>query len=822
VGSEHWKIPVEKLCNYLDPKTLKFKTTDEVKPLEGLFGQERALRALDIGLQADSNAFNLYVAGQVGTGKMTAVKMFLSKLAPQRPTPQDWVYVYNFESPDNPQAIALHAGMGPKFAKDMDKLVEQARQDIPRAFKSENYEHRKDQVLKDIEARRAAISDKIQTDARQAGFALQPTPLGMASVPLKEGRPMTADEFSSLPQEEQKHLEEAGEKVKDELEQALREARDLETMASERIETLDKEITLLAIGPLLDALRNKYRDFPEVITYLNQVQTDIPEHLEDFRQEKGESGEANPLASLLHEDHTGRYKVNVLVERKPGSGAPVVVEFRPTYYNVLGRVDYRARLSGASTDFTMIKAGAIHRANGGYLVVEAKELLTSPYAWEALKRTLRSGEVSIENLGDQYTIIPTASLRPEPIPINLKVVMVGSSYIYYLLYYMDEDFKRLFSVRADFDIEMDRDEEHINDYAGFIAGQVKEKSLKPFDRTGVARIIDFASRDVDHQERLSARLLDIGKLVTEASYWAAKNGDRYVTGDDVQTAIREREHRSDLMESKLRRAVKEGVLHISTTGENVGQVNGLSVMMVADHPFGNASRVTARTFMGTRGVANIDREIKLSGPIHSKGFLILTSYLAGKYAQDKPLAVSGNITFEQTYDEIEGDSASSTELYCLLSSLSGLPLKQGVAVTGSVNQHGEVQAIGGVNQKIEGFYELAKAAGLTGEQGVMIPADNVMHLMLKDEVVQAVKDGKFNLWAVKTIDEGIELLTGVPAGQVQADGRYPEGTVHQKVNQRLVDYANRLKEFERTMPSGRPSPMVPPGEEKQAADSIDI
>lgn len=817
-NNKKWEVPVEKLRNSLDPQTLSFKTTAEIPPLEGMVGQDRALRAMEFGFQVDSEAYNVYVAGPMGTGRMTAVKNFLRQLAPKRPTPDDWCYVYNFEAPDHPRAIKLPPGRGQEFARDMERLVDAAKVDIPRAFQSEDYERRKSQVLKDIEARRTQISEKVEEDARRQGFSIQATPLGIATIPMVEGRPMTADEFERLPEEVRKQLQAAGEKLKAELEQAAREARELESQARERVEQLDREVTLVAIGPLLNGLRNKYRGFPEVIRYLDQVQNDIPDHLSDFREAKAQE-QPSPLEMLLREDHLMRYKVNVLIDNRQTKGAPVVVEYRPTYYNLLGRVDYRARLGGMVTDFTMIKPGAIHRANGGYLVVEARDLLVSPFAWDTLKRTLRSGEVRIENLGEQYSALPSATLRPEPIPIDLKVVLVGPSLLYYLLYYLDEDFRRLFAVRADFDVEMDRTGDHVMDYARFISAQVREKGLRHFDRTAVARVIDFASRHVSHQDRLSTRFLDISKLVTEADYWASKNGNRYVTAKDVEQAIEEREHRSDLLEAKLRREIIEGTLHIPTDGAEVGVANGLSVVELGDRPFGRPSRVTARTFLGTRGVVNIEREIKLSGPIHTKGFLILSSYLSSKYAQDKPLALSGSITFEQTYDEIEGDSASSTELYCLLSSLSGVPLKQSIAVTGSVNQLGEVQAIGGVNEKIEGYFRLAKARGLTGEHGVMIPADNIKHLMLSDEVVEAVRAGKFRLWAVKNVDEGIEVLTGMSAGKMKPDGTYPKGTVHYLVNRRLEEYAQHMKEFGRALTGGRPAPFEEGGERREAAES---
>jgi len=796
--SERLKVPLERLRCALDPAELGFETTEEVPPTDGIIGQDRALKAMEFGLQIGLDGYNLYVAGPVGTGKMTSLRRYLSELASKRPTPPDWCYIHNFEQPDNPKAISLPAGMGHELAQDMGTFLERAREEIPRIFQSEDYERRRNDLLRDLETRREEFSRRVQEDARREGFLVQPTPAGLALVPLKDGQPMTAEDFEALPQDARRQLEEHRERIREEMEQFLRANREMEQEARDRIEQLDRETSLLAVGPILDGLRQKYASLPQVLDLLNQVQNDIPHHIGDFRPGEAHRGtEAAPAAfeALLREDHLVRYRVNVLVDNRQTQGAPVVIEYRPTYYNLFGRIDYQARLGGTVTDFTMIKPGAIHRANGGYLVVQAKDIFTSPLSWEALKRTLRSKEAQVENLGEQYSAIPTATLRPEPIPIDVKVVMVGPPVFYQLLYGLDEDFPRLFGVKADFDVEVDRTKESIRQYAGFISAQCQTKGLKPFDKSAVARVVDYASRAAEDQERLSTRFLEMSRLITEADFWASQSGNRHVTAQDVDRAVREKAYRSNLVEEKVQRMILEQTIHISTAGAAPARVNGLSIISLGDYTFGRPSLITARTYLGTQGVVNIEREIRLSGRIHSKGFLILAGYLAGKYAQDKPLAVSGSITFEQVYDEVDGDSAASTELYALLSSLSGLPLKQSIAVTGSVNQQGEVQAVGEVTRKVEGFFEVCKARGLNGEQGVIIPRDNVRNLMLRDEVVEAVKEGKFSVWAVSTIDEGIELLTGVPAGERRPDGAYPEGTVHYLVDKRLREYAQRIKEF---------------------------
>ena len=514
-----------------------------------------------------------------------------------------------------------------------------------------------------------------------------------------------------------------------------------------------------------------------MLAFLQQVREGIPEHLHDFfpPQLPGVPAPIAQLQALQQQEHLARYGVNVFVDNSQTRGAPVIFERNLSYYNLVGRIDYRATFGAMVTDFSQIRAGALHRANGGFLVVHVLDLLANPFAWDALKRALITRQVVIENLGQQYAVLPTATLRPDPIPLDAKVVLVGSPFLYYFLAAYDDDFRELFRVRADFAPDMDWNDQHVMGYAAFISRVVREQGLRHFDRSAVARVIEYGARQVEHQRKLSSQLLEIGNLVAEASYWAGKAGREIVTAEDVVTAIRKKQYRSDLLAERVRDLIAEGTLKIETSGARVGQINGLAVIELGDFAFGKPSRVTARVSLGRGNLISIEREIALSGPIHSKGFLILSNYLAGAYAQDFPLAITASITFEQAYEEIEGDSASSTELYALLSALSGLPIEQGIAVTGSVNQYGNVQAIGGVNEKIEGFFAVCKVQGLTGEQGVIIPTANVQHLMLDEEVIQAVAEGKFHIWAVDSVDQGIEILTGVPAGERQPDGTYPGG-----------------------------------------------
>jgi lon-related putative ATP-dependent protease len=557
-------------------------------------------------------------------------------------------------------------------------------------------------------------------------------------------------------------------------------------------------VALFTVGPHLDELRETYADQPEILAYLNQIQSDLPEHLEDFRSEASEGQQQGLLArlpGLQREEDLARYRVNVFVDNDELVGAPIIVERNPTYYNLIGRIDYRSTFGSMVTDFRQIKPGALQKANGGFLVLQVLEVMRAPLAWDALKRALISKEVTIENLGDQYTALPTERLRPEPIPLDVKVILLGPPEAYYLLYQLDSDFQELFKVKADFAPDMDWNDEHLGNYAAFISRLVREGGIRHFDRSAVARVIEYGSRLREDQRKLSSRLRDIADVVSEANYWAGKNGHELVQEADVDQAIAKRKYRSNLIQERLQEMIDNGTILIDTTGAREGQVNGVAILDLGGYAFGKPSRITARIFPGRGSVQSIEREIELSGPIHSKGFMILSGFLAGQYSQQHPLSINATITFEQSYDEVEGDSASSTELYALLSALSGLPLHQGIGVTGSVNQHGEIQAVGGVTSKIEGFFAVCKAKGLTGEQGIIIPASNVSNLMLEEEVIDAVRSGQFHVWAVRTIDEGIELLTGISAGQRDSEGLYPEGTVHRLVEDWLKEYAERLRAF---------------------------
>lgn len=800
---EQRAISPDQLRRRIDPAGLPFRSTEEVEPLDGTVGQPRALDAIEFGLDVRNSGYNLYAAGMPGSGRETTVHDYLQRFAPTRPTPPDWVYVHNFKDPDRPNAIRLDAGGGTRFARDMAEFVQGALREIPRAFDSEDYERRRQEALGELSERRDRMFNELQEFARARGFAIEATPAGILTIPIVGGRPLTPEEFESLPAQQKQELQRLDQEIQASIASTVRQARQLEKEAAERVHHLDRDVALFAVGPLFEDLRERYAGQPEVLAYLDDVQEDLPEHLSDFRPAPRPAPEIPGLGAIEREPDHARYQVNALIDNSETRGAPVIVERNPTYYNLIGRIDFRATFGAMVTDFRQIKPGALHRANGGFLVLHVIDVLRNPFAWESLKRALISKEIQVENLGEQYTLVPTARLRPEPIPLNVKVILIGPLEVYHILYQADEDFQELFKVKADFAPEMDWSDEHVHNYAAFIRRRVEEWGLKHFDSGAVARVLECGARLRENQRKLSTRLLDIANIVTEASYWAEKAGHERVMADDVDQAVRKKEYRSNLIEERLQELISDGTIMIDTDGAAVGRVNSMAIISLGDHIFGKPSRVSARVALGRGTVQSIEREIELSGPIHSKGFLILSGYLQGQYAQRWPLALGATITFEQSYEGVEGDSASSTELYALLSAIGDIPLDQGIAVTGSVNQYGQVQAVGGVTHKIEGFFAVCQAKGLTGRQGVVIPAANVPNLMLDDKVVQAVREGQFHVWAVRTIDEGIELLTGLTAGQRGPDGEYPEGTVHRLVEDRLRHYAEEMRAFEAGPEAGR-------------------
>ena len=799
-GGRRLELRPDELRRSLDPATLPFKTTATVKPLVGTIGQPHALDAIEFGLGIETHGFNLFVAGAPGTGRRTTALDYLHTRAAALPVPDDWVYVHNFAVVDRPQAIRLPAGRGARFAADMDELVTAARREIPRAFESEDYDRRRREAVAEATSRQEALEAELMTFATEHGFALQVGPTGVASIPLINGRPITREEFAQLDDAQRERIAKGGTEIEEHTAAYARRLHQFAKEAAQKVDELDQQVALYATGPLFRELEDRYAGIPEVIAHLEAVKRELITHLGEFR---GEAEQAPMLAALGQRPSFVRFGVNVLVDNAGNGGAPVIVERNPTYYNLLGRVQYRATLGAMVTDFQEIKPGALHRAGGGFLVLDILDVLRHPFSWEGLKRTLRSGEVRIENLAEEFAGMPGTSLRPEPIPVKVKVVMIGSPLAYRILQDADEDFRELFKVKAEFSPELEWTRKHHLNYAAFVSRWVGENDLLHFDDAAVARLIEHGARLRESRHKLSARMMDISDVVSEASFWSRRRGRSLVRADDVEHAIRKREYRSDLLEERVRELIDDGTLVIATRDRRVGELNGLAVLSLGDHAFGRPTRVSARVAVGRGSIASIEREIELSGPIHSKGFLIVSGYLRATYAQDSPLALAATLTFEQSYDEIEGDSASAAELVALLSALSELPLEQGIAMTGSIDQHGHVQAVGGVNHKIEGFYATCKAQGLTGSQGVIMPATNVGNLMLEPEVVDAVRDGRFHVWTVRTVDEALGLLTGERAGRRRKDGSFGPDTVHGRVQERLDAYAERMRADERPEDRGK-------------------
>lgn len=792
-------LDIEKYRNVYEPGKVECASTEEMRPLEEIIGQERALRALRFGLEIREPGFNVYTSGAQGTGRMTAVRSFLDELAKAKPRANDWVYVHNFENQYEPDAIALPAGRGVRFREDMKRFIEEARQALPRAFESEEYAKRRDNTLKSLQGRRTDLIARINQRAQEEGFVIQMSPIGLLTIPVINGRPIPEEEVIALPEEVRAEVQRRRDTLNTELRSVLRQVQDIERQGAEAVRSLNHDIALYAIGNLVAELKEKYADVPEVPAYIDAVQNDILENLQTFLG-VAEQPEVPPqFQAFIRELTFRKYDVNVVVDNADIKGAPVIVEQNPTFQNLLGKVEKEVQFGIFTTDFTMIRSGSLHMANGGYLVLSVEDLLRNPFSWEGLKTALKTGKAVIEEPGERMGFITAKTIKPEAIPLDIKVALIGTPMLYQLLYRLDPDFKELFKVKADFDVVMDRNDENAGKYADFMCNLVREEKLRHLGRDAIARVIEYGSRLAEDQQKLSTRFAAIADLIREANFYAAGDGADQIEKQHVTKAIEEKVYRSNLIQKKIEEYIQRGIFLIDTEGEKVGQVNGLSVIGLGDFAFGRPSKVTASIGVGREGIVDIEREAALGGPIHTKGVLIINGYLNNNYARDKPLSLSARLVFEQSYEGIEGDSASSTELYALLSALSGLPLKQYLAVTGSVNQKGEVQAIGGVNEKLEGFYEVCKAKGLNGNQGVLIPASNAQNLMLKEEVVEAAKAGRFRIYPVRTIDEGIEILTGVPAGTRREDGTYEEGTVNYLVDRRLREMAETMRGFQPTM-----------------------
>jgi len=783
----------------------------DAQPLQTIIGQVRALKALEFGLRIKEKGFNIYVAGPAGSGRKTALRRYLQEIASAGPVPPDVCYVNNFKDSYRPKAISLPAGRGRQFKKDVDDFVTAARKEILKTFESEEYAARRTATVKKFQQQRDELFARLNAEAQKKGLFIQPTPMGLVTIPIVNGKPISEEDFMALDAKTRESITRKQKRLQEQLKKAGRQIAALEKKTGEMVAKLERDVAAYTLDVLLEDILETYRGMREVIAFVKEMRADMVEHLSQFRpDEQKQQGPGVMLLGHLEDTKFRKYAVNVVVDNSLLEGAPIITELNPTYNNLFGRIEKESQFGALFTDFTMIRAGSVHRANGGYLILPVEEVLLNILTWESLKRAIRNREIVIEEAGERLGFMTTRSLLPQSVPMDIKVILIGTPYLYYRLYELDQDFQDLFKVKADFDTVMARTEGTMKSYASFVCNLVEEEGLKHFDKAAIARVVEHSGRLASDQEKLSTRFGEIANVIREASFYAARDKASLVQDSHVVKAIEERFHRSNLLMERIGEMISTGVIKIDVSGEHVGQVNGLSVIDLGDIMFGRPNRITASMEPGRGGLIDIEREAKLGGPIHTKGVLILSGYLAQTFGYDKPLSLTARLVFEQSYSGVEGDSASSAELYALLSGLAGKPVRQGIAVTGSVNQKGEVQAIGGVNEKIEGFFEICSMKGLTGDQGVIIPESNVRNLMLKDAVIDAVRQGTFHVWAVNHIDEGIEILTGIRAGRKTRGGRFEKDTINDLVDRQLRRLSETWVSFgEKT--SGK----KPPGKKKK-------
>lgn len=782
------------------PEDFSFQTTAELEPLDEIIGQERASRAFEFGLAVKLKGYNIYMAGPSGTGKTTYACNRARKMAATESVPSDWCYVYNFQNPKKPDALCFEPGIGKIFKADMAKLVETLKRELQKAFCTDDYESKKNALMRKFDNEQEVFVKKMTGLAQECDFSIKMTNVGVSFLPMVDGKCVKEEDYDKLPDEVKDSIDEKSILVQEKINPILRELRELEKKADQELTELDNEVGMYAIGEHIKEMQDKYASYPSVVNYLAAVKKDVLENIDKFIDEESDRETDANLASLLamggnkpEEDVTQKYRVNLIVDHSDTKGAPVVVTYNPTYNNLIGEVEYDSEFGNLTTDFMKIKGGLLHQANGGYLIVQAQDILTLSHAWESLRRVIKTNEIDMDFIRESSSNIAVSSLKPQPIPANIKVIMVGNSYYYEMLGSYDEEFDKFFKICAEFDYEMPRIEENVRKIACFIKGFVEREKTLEFDVTAVCAVIEYSSRATGRQDKLSTRFNQLVEILGEAVTWAKMDGAAVVTKEYVKKAIYEKEQRMKLYEEKLDEMLEENVIMIDTEGREVGQINGLAVLDVGSYSFGNPTRITATTYIGESGIVNIEKEAHMSGQTHDKGVQIITGFLGQTYAQKFPLSLSCRICFEQNYSGIDGDSASSTELYCILSSLSDIPIRQDLAVTGSVNQKGEIQAIGGVTHKIEGFYDLCKKRGLTGKQGVIIPVSNIRDLVLDDEVVEAVKNGFFHIYPIAHINEGLELLLDCPAGEKDSQGEFPADSIHGRVVAKLKAFDEASK-----------------------------
>ena len=788
--------------NELTPKDLKdicntnifkFETTKEIEDVSDLiYGQERALNALEFGIDIDVKGYNLYIEGSAGIGKTMYTKRFLEERAAKNKVPNDWCYIYNFENPYEPVAVSFPAGQGKVFKETMEDFVKDIRRDIKKTFNNDDFEKEKQIIKQEFEAKRELLLEKLNKRTMVQGFQVKSTANGVYMMPVLDGRTLQEEEFDALDESIKREFEERSNLVQEQIFQALAEIKAIERESEKKIEEWQSNIALMTINVHVNSIKANYKRNKKIGTYLDGVKKDILKNISVFLAPE-EDKNAPQLPPHMQKPEVKEpwlnYRVNLLIDNSKQEGAPVVMDNNYSYNNIFGGLEYENQYGALKTDFTMIKPGLLHQANGGYIVFQIKDLLQNPVCYEALKKAIKIKQAAIENYAEQKSGMILVSIKPEPIPLNLKVVLIGNSNIYHTLLSMDDDFRKLFKVKVEFEEDAPKSMENIERLTRFVKSYCTQENLLDLDKGAMAKLVEYTSKLSGDKEKLSTQFSEIGEIVGEASQWAKLDKSKIITKEYIEKALEQRVERIKKYDTRYLQMIKEESLLIETKGYTVGQINGLTVVTIGDYSFGKPARITASTYMGRQGIVNIEREIEMSGPSHSKGVMILTGYLGEQFAQEHTLALTANICFEQLYGGVDGDSASSTELYAILSSLSGIPINQSIAVTGSVNQKGEIQPIGGVNEKVEGFYQTCKMQGFNGMQGAIIPIQNVRNLHLSDEIIDAVKKGKFHIYAVKTIDEGIEILTGVPAGKKDKNGKFPLGTINYLAQEKLRKYA---------------------------------
>ncbi len=797
--SEIKALQPNSLFRKCDPKSLGFQSTDEIDAEIFSVGQERASDAIDFGINITHHGYNLFVLGPAGMGKRDIVQTLFRKKAEKDPTPPDWIYVHNFKKPDQPETINLPAGMGTEYQQDIDELIDEMQTALSAAFESEEYQDRRQAIFESFKEKQADLFNELQEKADNDNLAMIKTPSGIAFAPKDEDGVLSPEEVNKLSKEEHEKIRKKIEGLQKDLQNILQQVPVWQREAKNEMNELNKEISNFAIGGLINELLEKYQQVEGVVAHIQQIQEQVVDNADNFLTDKDQ--EPSNYLEALSRQHSGapalmeKFKVNLIIDNSNSKGAPVIFENNPTFPNLIGRVEHFAQMGALMTDFRMIKPGALHKANGGYLILDARKILTQPYAWEGIKRALQTNEIQIESIGQALSLISTVSLTPAAIPLNVKIALIGDRMLYYLLTQYDPEFSELFKIEADFETTIEWNQSNQELFSKLIATFIRKQAVKPFINVAVAKLIEDSARKAQDSQKLHTKLIDLKDLIVESNFFAEKADKDEVDDEDVQKAIDARIRRADRVKDKMQESILREISLISTDGEMVGQINGLSVFTIGSYSFGKPTRITAQVSLGKGQVLDIEREVDMGGPIHSKGVLILAGYLKGRYAQSTPLSLSASLVFEQSYGGVDGDSASCAELYALLSSIAEIPIKQSLAVTGSINQHGFVQAIGGVNEKIEGFFEICQARNLTGNQGVLIPESNIKHLMLHQDVVNAVEDGLFHIFPIKHADEGIELLTGLPMGAPHEDGEYPKNTINALVKKRLETMANQLAEF---------------------------